>query len=210
MMTELELPYPPRASTAMVVVLGAYVAGLVVANAVAAKLVFVAGGVFTAGALAYPVTFVLQDVISERWGQRVARASIAAGFVACAVLVLYSFTVLHMPGVDPEASAAYARMFAPTPRIVLGSLAAYTIGSLVDVRVFFWIRAQTGRPHLWLRKLGSTVVSQLVDSLVFVAIAFGGEMPVAALLAMAFYQYAFKVACMVVGTPVSYALLRGV
>lgn len=203
-------PELPRATTALVVVLGAYIAGLVVANAVAAKLVLILGGVFTAGALAYPVTFVLQDVISERWGQHVARASVAAGFAACAVLVLYSFAVLHLPGVDSKASEAYALMFAPTPRIVLGSLTAYTVGSLVDVRVFFWIRAQTGRPHLWLRKLGSTTVSQLVDSLVFVAIAFGGTMPAGALLGMGLYQYGFKVACMLAGTPVSYAVLRGV
>lgn len=188
--------------------LAVYVAGHVTANALAAKLITL-GGVFTVGALAYPLTYVLQDVLSEVYGEARARWVVLCSFVGCLVLVLFTLVA----GAIPEASVAslagcFERVFSLTPRIVLASLAAFLLGGLVDVRLFFAIRAVTGERMLWLRKLGSTAVGQAVDSAVFVGVAFAGVLPVGTLVAMAASQYALKAAMAVVGLPVSYLAIK--
>jgi len=192
---------------ALLLLVSVQVAGLVVANAIAGKLVVLGGAVFTAGALAYPVTYVLQDVISERWGHRTSSVVVVGGFLGAVVLALYSHVGLLLPAIDAEHAAAYNAMFAATPRVVVASLTAYLIGGLLDVRVFFAVRALTGQPHLWLRKCVSTAVSQLIDSLLFVCIAFWSDLPLSALLSMGLAQYAFKMVCAVGGLPISYTIL---
>lgn len=198
----------PRTDTGLLLVVGLYVGGLVTANAIAAKLITIGGFVFTAGAIAYPMTFILQDVLSERWGQQVSRAAVLASFAAALSLVAFTWGVMFFEATDPVVGEAYRTMFAITPRVVLASLTAFVLGGLVDVAVFFAVRRATGAPHLWLRKVVSTTVSQAVDSVLFVAIAFGGALPVGALASMALGQYLFKQACAIGGLPVSYGVLR--
>lgn len=197
-----------RREQVFAMLLAMYVAGHVTANAVAAKLMLL-GGVYTVGTLAYPMTYVLQDVLSEVYGEARARWVVMCSFVGCLVLVLFTL----LAGVVPEAPVApldgcFERVFSLTPRIVLASLAAFLAGGLVDVHVFFMIRRLTGTPMLWLRKLGSTVVSQAVDSAVFVAVAFTGVLPPSVLVSMAVSQYMLKAALAIVGLPASYVAIR--
>ncbi len=190
--------------------LGAYVGGLVAANAIAAKIVQVGPSAFTAGAIAYPMTFVLQDVISERYGEQASRNATWSAFAGALVLVVYSAAAIAIPASpsSPVSASHFAEVFVPVPRVVLASLAAFLVGGLVDVRVFFAIRRRTGPGRLWVRKLGSTVVSQAMDSALFVAIAFCGAMPAPELLAMAFGQYALKATVAAASLPVTYFWLR--
>lgn len=198
----------PRSERLFALLLAVYVAGHVTANALAAKLITV-GGVFTVGALAYPLTYVLQDVLSEVYGEARARWVVLCSFIGCLVLVLFTLVA----GAIPEAGVApldgcFERVFSVTPRIVLASLSAFLLGGLVDVRLFFLIRKITGARMLWLRKLGSTAIGQGVDSAVFVLIAFAGALPADTLLAMALSQYALKAALAVFGLPFSYAAIK--
>lgn len=186
-----------------------YVAGLVTANAIAAKLVEVGGMPFTVGAIAYPVTFVLQDVINERYGARVARAVVWSAFLGAGLLVLFTSVALAIQESPVrDLNGCFEAVFAPTPRIVLGSVVAFVTGGMVDVSIFFRIRKFTGVPHLWARKIGSTLVSQGVDTVVFVSVAFGGLIPFRAALAMMLGQYLLKQAIAVAALPVSYSVLR--
>lgn len=192
----------------LVLLLSVYVAGLVTANAIAVKLVDVLGYQFTVGAIAYPVTFVLQDVLSERYGRGVSRAAVVGGFLGALMLVVYSWVAIQLPeSLAAPVGDAFVQVFDLTPRIVLGSLSAFVIGGLVDVRVFFLIRARTGAAHLWLRKLGSTVVSQWVDTSIFVVVAFGGVLAPRVLLTMVVGQYLLKMTVAAGSLPVSYATL---
>lgn len=197
-----------RRERAFTLLVGAYVGAHVTANAMAAKLIELGGLPFTVGAIAYPVTYVLQDVLSERYGESRARGVVWGSFVGCIALVAFS----ALGGALPESSASavgpcYPAVFDATPRIVAASLAAFLTGGLVDVRTFFVIRAWTGPNHLWFRKLGSTALGQAVDSGVFVVIAFGGILAPHELANMALAQYVLKAACAVGGLPVSYAAL---
>lgn len=185
-----------------------YAAGLVIANAIAAKLIMVGDGVFTVGAVAYPVTFILQDVINEKWGKEVARTVVLSAFGCALLLVVYTTIALASPGIDLVKSAAFEEVFAPTPRIVTASMCAFLLGGLVDVQVFFAIREVTGERHLWLRKVLSTFVSQGVDTIVFVTIAFYWVIPIEDAVAMMVSQYLFKQAIAVAGLGISYPTLR--
>lgn len=197
-----------REDVAFVLVAGVYVAGLVTANAIAAKLIDFAGMVFSVGAIAYPVTFVLQDVINEHWGPRRARAVVWAAFLGAAVMVLYTVVAVAVEESDARPlHGAFEAIFAPTPRIVAASLVGFVVGGLVDVRVFFRVRRLTGGRYLWLRKVTSTLVSQGVDTALFVFIAFAWSIPWWALTSMAIGMYLFKQAIAIGALPVSYTVL---
>jgi uncharacterized integral membrane protein (TIGR00697 family) len=159
----------------------------------------------TAGALGYPLSFVLQDVLAELEGREVTRAAVFGSMMGAALLVAYSQLTMAVGsglGLEP-----LTRTFEATPRIVAGSLAAFLAGGLADVRVFFAVRAVTGEPKLWLRKILSTMVGQAVDSAVFVTVAFAGILPVEVVAPMAVLQWALKIAIAVLSLPVSYAAI---
>lgn len=197
-----------RRESAFTMLVGFYVGAHVTANAIASKLIEIGGLPFTVGAIAYPVTYVLQDVLSERYGEARARSVVWASFLGCVALVAFSVLASAIPEAQvSRVGPAFETVFLAVPRIVLASLAAFLVGGLVDVRAFFVIRAWTGEPHLWFRKLGSTVIGQAVDSAVFVAIAFGGDLAPHELANMALAQYLLKIACALAGLPVSYGLL---
>jgi len=200
-----------RRDKAFALLLALYIGGHVTANAVAGKLIDFGLGPFTVGALAYPLTYVLQDVLSELYGEERARHVVLSSFVACLVLVAFSALAVALPEASADTlGVCFESVFATTPRIVVASLAAFLLGGLVDVRMFFVIRRWTGAQHLWLRKLGSTVVGQAVDSLVFVLLAFVGELPWGVLVQMALAQYALKLACAIGGLPLSYGAIAAV
>lgn len=186
-----------------------YLAGILSANAVAAKLMVVAGVVITSGALAIPFVYLTTDLLNELYGAAETRRVVWLGFFANAILVGMSQLALAVPSASLGAHPlAMQEVFATTPRIVVASMTAYLVSSFVDVWAFTAIRAATGGKHFWLRKNGSTALSQLVDSALFAAIAFGGILPVSVLVPMALGQYLVKIAAAPLGTPLSYAVLR--
>lgn len=147
--------------------------------------------VATSGLLAFPVTFILTDVINEYFGRRTVRR---LTFIAVGVSLLLQVVVqaaIAVPTVqfdplppalaaadgDPARSsaiahAAFALAFGSSWAIVAGSLAAFLVGQLIDVAVFSRLRRATGGRHVWLRAQGSTVISQLVDTFVVIFLAF--------------------------------------
>lgn len=186
-----------------------YLGAIVSANAVAAKLLVVAGDVhITSGALAIPIVFLTTDLINELYGPRVTRTVVWMGMLANLVLVATIAVAGAVPsstlGVSPE---AFGLVFDLTWRVVVGSSVAYLVSSLVDVWVFHAIKQWTGEPYFWMRKNGSTIVSQAIDTLLFTAIAFGGTIELSALFFMGLGQYLVKIAMAPLGTPLSYVIL---
>jgi hypothetical protein len=179
--------------------------------------------VATAGILAFPLTFILTDVVNEYFGRRVVRAftflAIAANLILQPIVLAAAAapTVSFTPGVDADtAHAAYALAFGTTWTITFASLAAFAVGQLVDVGVFSWLRRRTGGRAIWLRAQGSTVVSQLLDTLIVIYLAFyvlpalAGDPHMGAAEAgrIALTNYVYKFALAVVLTPLLY-LMRG-
>lgn len=198
----------PRSDITWCSLTAAYIAGILAANALASKLFVVAGVHVTAGALAIPIVYLTTDLINELYGERATRAVVWMGLLANIVLVWMTLVCTAVPasplGVPQE---KFTTVFAITPRIVFASMAAYLCSSLLDARLFTIIRAFTGPRMFWLRKNGSTIVSQFVDSAMFVLLAFGLAIPWEFLPGMILGQYIVKVAMAPLGTPLTYIVL---
>jgi len=197
------VPEPAPPGAALLVLAGLFVGALVIAAVLAAKIIVVGPFVVPAGVLAYSITFACTDVVTELYGRARARQVVLAGFAALiAALLLIQLALIWPAAPFWENGAAFESVLASSSRIVVASIAAYLVSQLTDVYLFAWIGARTGGRHLWLRNNVATMFSQLLDSAIFVTIAFAGVFP---LLPVIFGQWAVKLAIALLDTPVVYA-----
>jgi queuosine precursor transporter len=186
--------------------IGLYVACELIANVTASKPVMVGGIVVPAAVFLYAFTFTMIDLIHERLGKGGARRVVATAFAANLLLAGYIQFAIWLPAAPfYSGAAAFAGTLGRTPRIVCASLAAYLVSSLVDTEIFAWWRARVAGPK-WLRVLISNAMSTLIDSALFIGIAFAGVLPVWPLVRG---QYAVKMGVTAISLPLIYAV-RGV
>ncbi len=161
---------------------------------------------FGAGILFFPVSYVLGDVLTEVYGYARARRCIWAGFCALIFMAFMAWVVVALP---PAASwtgqAAYEQVFGQVPRIVFASIIAFWAGEFVNSYVLARMKVWTKGRHLWTRTIGSTLIGQGVDSLIFYPLAFYGVWDSGTLLIVLLTQWALKVGWEVLLTPVTYA-----
>jgi uncharacterized integral membrane protein (TIGR00697 family) len=186
-----------------------FVTLLLCANVIgASKLTTVGGITFGAGILFFPLSYVLGDVLTEVYGYARARRVVWAGFAAGGFASLMSFVIVAMP---PEAGwenqAAYETVFGQVPRIVFASLAAFWVGEFANAYVMAKMKIWTKGKHLWSRTIGSTIVGQSFDSLIFYPLAFLGIWETSSVLMVMGTNFAFKVLWEVFLTPVTYKVV---
>jgi uncharacterized integral membrane protein (TIGR00697 family) len=181
---------------------------LLVANIIAVKLISIGGWVVPAGIIAYPLTFLFTDVITELYGRRIASRVVWLGFGANILMVILVFGGgLLPPAPFWEDQPAYESILGMVPRIVLASMIAYLISQHHDVFAFHFWRRKTKARFLWLRNNASTMVSQALDTGVFITIAFWGIVPTGVLANMLLTQYIIKLAIAAGDTPFCYILV---
>ena len=181
---------------------------LLVANIIAVKLVSIGGWTVPAGVIAYPLTFLFTDVISELYGRRIASRVVWIGFGANLLMVALVFGGKLLPPAPIwEGQSAYDATLGMVPRIVLASMTAYLISQHHDVFAFHFWRRKTKARFLWLRNNASTMVSQGLDTGLFITIAFWGTVPTEILLNMLLTQYVIKLIIAVFDTPFCYLLV---
>lgn len=185
-----------------------FVALLVISNIVSAKVVNLWGFILPAAVIGYPLTYLLTDAISELYGEKRAKLVVYTGFWANILMLLFVQATIVLPPADfwPN-QEAYVTILSSSTRIVVASLLSYFIAQLLDVKIFHAIKRRTGEKHFWLRKNLSTAASQLLDTAIFISIAFYGTMPTAALFQMIFFQYIVKTLIAAIDTPISYILV---
>ncbi|TFI57703.1 VUT family protein [Sphingomonas parva] len=165
---------------------------------------------FGAGILFFPLSYVLGDVLTEVYGYARARRCIWAGFVATLFMAAMSWVVVALPPAsDWPGQGAYESVFGQVPRIVFASVVAFWLGEFANSYVLARMKLATEGRHLWMRTIGSTIVGQGLDSLVFYPLAFYGApgWPVEAMLWVMVSQFALKVSWEVLLTPVTYAVV---
>lgn len=191
------------------VVMAAFCVVLVLSNVIgAAKLSQIGGFVFGAGILFFPVSYVLGDVLTEVYGYARARRCIWVGFSALLFLALMSWVVVSLPPADGwEGQAAYEAVFGQVWRIVIASITAFWAGEFVNSFVLAKMKLMTGGRYLWTRTIGSTVVGQGVDSLIFYPIAFLGIWSTEQVLTVMVTNWALKVGWEAALTPVTYVVV---
>ena len=197
-------------------VMVAFVVILLLSNVIGAgkraviDLPFVGEWPFGAGILFFPISYVIGDILTEVYGYGRARRCIWAGLVAMLFMVFMSWVVVKLP---PDAGwtgqAAYESVFGQVPRIVLASILAFWAGEFANSFVLAKMKVWTQGRHLWSRTIGSTIVGQGVDSLLFYPLAFYGapDWPVEAMLMVMASQFILKVSWEVLLTPVTYAVV---
>lgn len=186
-----------------------YISVLTIALLISAKITTLWSLTFTVGALSYAVTFAITDTISEVYGRDEAKRLVYLGFVSYFMVIVYSQIAVYMPPADfwKENQGAFELVIGLVPRIVIASFISYTISQYHDVWAFhFWKRKTNGK-HLWLRNNLSTISSQLIDTIIFVTIAFYGIVPNEVLLGMILGQFLFKMGIAVIDTPFVYLLV---
>jgi uncharacterized integral membrane protein (TIGR00697 family) len=165
---------------------------------------------FGAGILFFPVSYLIDDVLTEVYGYARARRAIWAGFAALAFMALMEWTVVHLP-VAPgwTGQEAYERVFGSGWRIIVASMAAFFVGDFLESATMAKLKIWSGGKRLWMRFWGSTVVGEGVDSLIFYPLAFYGmaDWPVSALGQVMLSQFILKVSWEVLLTPVTYAVV---
>jgi uncharacterized integral membrane protein (TIGR00697 family) len=183
-----------------------FVAALVTGDFIGGKFFVAFGHTFSAGIVPFPLTFVLTDLVNEFYGTHGARRITLAGLVAAVFTWAVITLALQLP-TSPESpipDAVFRNAFGTSARLYVASLTAYVIGQLLDISIFHALRRLTGHHMLWLRSTGSTVVSQVIDSLAVSFVFLVGSKPLAFIVSNAFHNYVGKLAMAVLLTPLIY------
>ncbi len=197
--------YTEKDLLVLTVLSGVFAASIVFANiAAGVKLAVFLGLVVPAGTIAYSVTFPITDIVDEVYGKRRAVYIVWAGLAAevAALALMYAETLL--PPLEPGMQERYLEVFTPQLRIVAASIVAYLASQHHDVWAFWKWREVTKGRHLWIRNNASTMVSQLIDSGLFVTVAFYGLFPIDVIIEMIVSMWLFKVVIAALDTPFVY------
>ena len=165
---------------------------------------------FGAGILFFPVSYVIDDVLTEVYGYARARRAIWAGFGALLFMALMEWTVVHLPVAEGwTGQGAYERVFGSGWRIIVASMAAFFVGDFLHSVVLAKMKIWTKGKYLWTRTIGSTLVGEGADSLIFYPLAFYGmaDWPADIMLQVMLSQFILKVSWEAVLTPVTYAVV---
>jgi uncharacterized integral membrane protein (TIGR00697 family) len=187
-------------------VLGAFVTVLLCANLIGpAKVASIGGITFGAGVLFFPISYLFGDILTEVYGYARARRVVWTGFAAMAFASFMAWVVVGLPPATgwPH-QEAYDTVFGSTWRIMLASLTAFWAGELCNSYVLAKMKVRSDGRRLWTRTIGSTVVGEAVDSLIFYHVAFFGVWPREQLLVVMATNYTLKVMWEVVATPFTY------
>jgi uncharacterized integral membrane protein (TIGR00697 family) len=150
-----------------------FVTALIAANLLGTKITTLAGISVSVGIFAYPITFLITDMIEEVHGKEKAQHLIMAGFVSLLALLALVFISVNLPPASRyDFNSEYKLIFTSTMRITIASLTAFIIAQSHDVWAFNVIKQKTHGKFLWLRNNASTMVSQLIDTTLFMFIAF--------------------------------------
>ncbi len=185
-----------------------FVAFLLLSNIGATKLISVGSLVFDGGAILFPLTYIIGDVLSEVYGFTKARRAIVLGFVISIISSLVFWLIIMAPA-HPEytGQAAFEAVLGVVPRFVVASLLAYLLGQLLNAWVLVRIKERWGERHLWARLVGSTIAGQFVDSLIFCVIAWVGTVSLGTIINLTVIGFLYKVGVEIVLLPLSYMVI---
>jgi uncharacterized integral membrane protein (TIGR00697 family) len=174
----------------------------------------IVGGVFVFGVgnIFFPISYIFGDVLTEVYGYARARRVIWAGFIAMVFASLMAWVVVNLPVSPTEPfnetlQPAIEVVFGYTWRIAVASMAAFWVGDFVNAYVLARLKVLTRGRWLWMRTIGSTIVGQGVDSLIFYPLAFAGIWAYDTLFAVIAFNWFFKVMVEVVMTPATYGIV---
>ncbi len=186
-----------------------FVTCLISANIIAVKLIDIFGLILPAAIVIFPVSYIVGDILTEVYGYSRARQVIWLGFLCNLIVVL----AIVIGGILPPANfwdgqKAYDRILGYTTRILLASFLAYLIGEFANSAVLAKMKVFTKGRWLWTRTIGSTIVGQGLNSLVFISVAFWGTIPTAGIYSAIITQWLTKSVYEAIITPLTYLVVN--
>ena len=168
-----------------------------------------------AGVLAYAITFFASDCYAELYGKQAARTVVSIAFAMNIVMLVLIWISINAPGSEAGVSPElFATVLGPSANVVIASLTAYLVSQNLDILIFDTIREKTNGSKLWLRNIGSTTISQLVDTILFITLTFsilpsivgiGIGLPLSVIVQLILGQYLVKLLIALADTPLIYA-----
>lgn len=195
----------------LTIALALYLTSLFAANTLGLKLMpFLFGTHLSVAVFSFPIVFLMTDVIGEVYGERLAKGFVLAGFISPTLFILYSLLSLWLPWSADGlwAKEGYNLIFGISARIALASLVAFAVAEYQDVVTFFFFRKRQGEKKFWLRSFLSNLWSQLLDTTLFMFIAFAGVYSWKTLASIILTWWLYKVAMGALYTPLSYLGIR--
>lgn len=178
----------------------------VVANLQVIKTIEIFGLTATLGNAMYGTAFLVTDILNERYGKEEAKKAVWLGFFTLlAMNIIMQMVLIFTPGPDDFAQSSLETIFHMIPRITAGSLAAYLVSQFTVVYLFAYLRKKFPKDsQFWIRNNGSTMISQLLDTLVFTSIAFLGAFPINIWFEIFLTTYILKWIVALLDTPFGY------
>src|SRR5438128_259581 len=191
-----------------VVIASMFVTCLITANIIAVKLILLFGFLVPAGIIVFPLSYLFGDILTEVYGYGAARQVIWLGFL-CNLLAVIA---ISLGGLAPAApfwhnQAAYDTILGFTPRLLLASFIAYLAGEFTNSFVLARLKIATKGRWLWTRTIGSTLVGEGLDTVIFISLAFWGIIPPQLMFITILTQWMFKVLYEVIATPFTYVIV---
>jgi uncharacterized integral membrane protein (TIGR00697 family) len=189
------------------IAIGVFAALTVLANLIAVKTITFGPFIAPAAVLVYASTFLMTDILSELFGKEKARLAVWTGFIANLVMLVSILIAVRWsasPVMDPGLATSFDAIFGFAPRVIAASMAAYLVSQHHDVWAYGFWRDKTEGRHLWLRNNASTMVSQAIDTVIFVSLAFYAVLPNSVILEMIVGQYVIKLLIAALDTPFMY------
>lgn len=182
---------------------------LLISNIISSKIIMIGLWAVPAGVLIFPLSYIINDVITEVWGFRKARLVIWTGFAMNLLAVLfYSLSAVWPAAPFWQNQEAFATVLGSTPRIAAASLAAYLAGSFINAVVMSKFKLLTRGKSFSLRAILSTLLGESADSAIFITVAFAGFIPARQLLIMVGMQAAVKTIFEIVLLPATILIVR--
>jgi uncharacterized integral membrane protein (TIGR00697 family) len=188
-----------------------YISSLFAANTLGLKLMpFFFGTHLSVAVFSFPIVFIMTDVIGEVYGKKMAKNFVWAGVISIFLFLFYSFISMILPWAREGlwAKDGYNLVFSISARFSVASVVAYVIGEYQDVISFFFFKKYIGEKKFWLRSNLSNLWSQLLDSSIFMFIAYLGVLPIKTILLIIIPWWIYKVFMGFLFTPLSYLGIR--
>ncbi len=175
----------------------------IISNIQTTKLIDLFGLETSLGTILYGSTFLATDIINEKYGKKQAKKTIGLGFLVMIFMtVLMYIALLYVPSKSDFANESLNIIFTLNVRITTGSICGFAVSQLLDTVLYHKLKSRFNA--LWIRNNVSTMISQLFDTLIFVTIAYVGEVPVSAIINIVFTMYLLKILVAVLDTPFMY------
>ena len=182
-----------------------FVAVVIISNIASSKIMKLGPFTFDGGTILFPLAYIFGDILTEVYGYKRSRKVIWTGFFMIILMAIVFAIVGYLPAAAGwNNQQSYDSILGVVPRIVLASIIAYFAGEFSNSYILAKIKVMMKGKMLWVRTIGSTIVGEGVDTLLFVLIAFWGVLPTSLLIAVIISNYIFKVGVEVLMTPVTY------